>query len=147
MYSIAYSCSGAEVYALYSANRCTTMSRVHMLTPSRARRLLDRHAIKIVLDVRTDTEWAGGHYTNAKHIPCQSLSEVSLKRFDIKKDEPVLVYCTTGHRAKQAAETLKSFGVKNVFYITSSYESIEQNPSLESSSVKCASPLTLVATA
>lgn len=147
MYSISYSCSGAEVYALYSSNRCTAMSRVHLLSANKARKLIDKRAIDVILDVRTDSEWSDGHYITAKHIPYQSLSESSVKRADIKKDDSVIVYCSTGQRAKHAAEILKSFGVKNVFYVSVPYESIETGSYSESSSVKCASPLTLVATA
>jgi phage shock protein E len=146
MYSISYTCSGAEVYALYNADRGTSLSRIHQLSTSRAKRLLEKNVINVVIDVRTDTEWANGHHTNAKHIPYNSVTETCLKRFDIKKDDSVLIYCNTGHRAKHAAELLKSFGIKNVFYISSSYEVIELNPCRIPSLVKCASPLTPVTT-
>lgn len=147
MYSLSYTCSGAELYSLYAPGKLTSISRAHELSASRARRLIDKHVITHIIDVRNDLEWDHGHHSDAKHIPFQMFSESILKRFEVKKDDSILIYCGNGHRAKNASDLLKSFGFKNVYYITTSYESIELNPFRTPSSVKCASPPSLVATA
>jgi phage shock protein E len=146
MYSLAYTCSGAEVYSLYAPRTSSTISKAHQLTGNRARRLIDKGYISKVIDVRGDTEWSQGHYTDAKHIPFHLITESALRKHEVKKDESVLIYCNTGHRAKHIADLLKTFGFKNVFYVASSYDTFESNLYQTSSSEKYALPLALVTT-
>ncbi len=146
MYSVALTCSGAETYSLYSGARIGSITRAHLISGSRARKLLDRRLVSVILDVRGDLEWEQGHYPGAKHIPHTTVNEASLRRLDVKKEDAVLVYCNTGHRAKHVAELLKSYGVRNVYYIATTYESIELTHCQTPSSEKYASPPALVAT-
>lgn len=151
MNPLAYVRAGASTgsYSLYGLGRWYTISGAHELTLGKARRLLERNPVTHVIDVRSDSEWTHGHYTNAKHIPVGMITEHNLKRLNIKKDSTVLIYCATGHRARNAGELLKSLGYRNVFYITFPYTSltITPPPSPSSSSERYASPPTLVATA
>jgi len=147
MYSVALTCSGAETYSLYSRDRVGSITRAHLVSGSRARKMLDKRIVLTVLDVRGDLEWNQGHFSSAKHIPHNMVSEANMRRLDVKKEDAVLVYCNTGHRAKQAAEMLKSIGFKSVYYIATTYESIEITHCQTPSSEKYASPPALVATA
>lgn len=63
----------------------------------------------IILDVRTKSEYQGGHIKNALHIPVQELGN----RFnEVKKlNKPVIAYCASGMRSGSAASMLKSQGV------------------------------------
>ena len=64
-----------------------------------------------VLDVRTDSEWEGGHIEGACHIHGGKLQE----RFsEVPKDRPVAVVCGTGYRASIAASFLKREGYEDV---------------------------------
>ena len=45
--------------------------------------------------------------------------QFTLKHID--KDEPILIYCNTGQRARYASEKLQKIGFNNVYYIASSY--------------------------
>jgi hydroxyacylglutathione hydrolase len=64
-----------------------------------------------VLDVRTESEWNGGHVDGAHHIHGGLLQE----RFgEVPKDRPVAVICGTGYRASIAASFLKSQGYHDV---------------------------------
>ena len=63
----------------------------------------------IVLDVRTKSEYQGGHIKNAKHIPLQELGN---RINEIKKlNKPVIAYCASGMRSASAASILKSNGI------------------------------------
>lgn len=61
---------------------------------------------EMVLDVRTNNEFAAAHITNAVHIP---LYEVK-NRLDEIPDKVVWVHCGSGYRAAAAASLLESAG-------------------------------------
>lgn len=147
MYSLSYTCSGAETYSLYVPGKACSMSKSHLIHPSKARRYLDKGLISSVIDVRSDVEWSQGHYIDAKHIPFNTVSETSLRKQNVKKDDCILIYCNTGHRARYAGDFLKSIGFKNVFYITSNYTTLNTTPCQTSSSERYALPQAPVATA
>ena len=64
-----------------------------------------------VLDVRTESEWNGGHIEGALHIHGGVLKD----RFhEVPKDRPVAVICGTGYRGSIAASFLRSNGYGDV---------------------------------
>ena len=72
--------------------------------------MLDRGAL--VVDVRTEAEFAGDHYGSAVNIPLSGLAG----RLDElgAKDTPVVLYCHSGTRAASAARILAKAGFTNV---------------------------------
>jgi len=60
----------------------------------------------LVLDVRNDAEFAGGHIVDAKHIPLDKLAE-RLTELNKYKDKPILVNCQRGARSAKACEILR----------------------------------------
>jgi rhodanese-related sulfurtransferase len=68
----------------------------------------------ILLDVRSDGEWAAGHLPNASYIPFESADfEEQLAALD--KDRPVLVYCASGGRSSRAMQILNQSGQTQVY--------------------------------
>jgi rhodanese-related sulfurtransferase len=74
-------------------------------SPNEAVLLINR-ANAMVLDVRDDAEFAGGHIAGAKHIPAAELDARigEIRRF---KDKPLLVSCESGVRSAKACEVLR----------------------------------------
>ena len=74
-------------------------------SPNEAVLLINR-ANAVVLDVRDDAEFAGGHIAGAKHIPAAELDARigEIRRF---KDKPLLVSCESGVRSAKACEVLR----------------------------------------
>ena len=66
---------------------------------------------RIVLDVRTPSEYAAGHVAGAKLLP---LSELPSRLDEVPVDQPVYVYCHSGNRSKQASEILAKAGKKDI---------------------------------
>lgn len=65
-----------------------------------------------IIDVRTDDEFADGHYPNAINIP---VNEILDRAAEIgPKDKPIIVYCETGSRSAYAAMMLKVEGFTEV---------------------------------
>ena len=67
-----------------------------------------------LIDVRTPQEYASGHIKNADNINVFDANFVNKVEKKYKKDEPVYVYCRSGHRSMKAAQMLKSKGYKVV---------------------------------
>lgn len=101
-----------------------SMSSPYMISPEKARNLLNQKKIDLVLDVRTKTERdVFGYFPGSIHIPVANLDQEAIRKYP-NKDVNILIYCNTGQRARVAAEKLKSFGFKNVSYIPTSHVSL-----------------------
>lgn len=72
--------------------------------------ILKRDKIKL-LDVRTTSEYQGGHIRGAQHFPLERIGS-----YQGKKDEKVYVICHSGLRSRRAAAILrkKGYDVVNV---------------------------------
>ena len=83
------------------------------ITPAEAKALMDSEKDYIILDVRTEEEFATGHIEGAVLIPDYEIGE---KAESVLKDKGqlILVYCRSGRRSKNAAKELATLGYKNV---------------------------------
>lgn len=67
----------------------------------------------LILDVRTEREFAAGHLEDAMLIPVQDLQR-RLAELSAHKQDPVLVYCASGNRSTVAAKLLVDAGFVQV---------------------------------
>lgn len=65
----------------------------------------------VVLDVRSEGEWNGGHVEGAVHVHGGVLSE---RMTEVPRDKPVAVVCGSGYRASIAASCLQREGYTQV---------------------------------
>lgn len=66
----------------------------------------------LLLDVRTEGEYAEGHVPGAKNLPLQALEGIAA--LAPAKDTPLYVYCRSGARSDQAAGQLQRMGYTRV---------------------------------
>jgi rhodanese-related sulfurtransferase len=86
---------------------------VSNLTTTEAINLINRsHAI--VLDVRSDAEFASGHIVDTKHIPLDQLAE-RLNELKKYQDKPILVSCQSGMRTTKACDILRKAAFTQVY--------------------------------
>ena len=78
-----------------------------------AKALMDSESEYIIIDARTEAEYAEGHIHGAILIPEYEISEQAEAKLP-DKDELILVYCRSGRRSKIAAEELVKLGYTNV---------------------------------
>lgn len=64
-----------------------------------------------IIDVRTSSEYSGGHIKGSKNIPLQSLQS-KLNSLDTNKT--YIVCCASGARSSSAKRVLESNGFENV---------------------------------
>ena len=58
----------------------------------------------VLLDVRTNEEYAAGHIEGSIHLPIGEIDRVGTVIMD--KDVPIYVYCRSGQRSERAAAYL-----------------------------------------
>ena len=83
------------------------------ISQSEAKALMDSEDNYIILDVRTQTEFDGGHIKGAVLIPDYDI-EAKAEAMLPDKDQLILVYCRSGRRSKIASEKLAEMGYTNV---------------------------------
>ena len=83
------------------------------ITPQEAKTIMDTERDYIIIDARTEEEFAEGHIENAILIPEYEIAERAEKELP-DKDALILVYCRSGRRSKIASEELVKLGYTNV---------------------------------
>ena len=83
------------------------------ITPDEGTALMDEGGVTVV-DVRTPQEYAEKHIPGALNIPVESIGcEKPAELADA--DDPLIVYCRTGVRSRQAADKLASLGYGRIY--------------------------------
>lgn len=70
----------------------------------------------VVLDVRTEEEFAQGHVAGARNIPHTEIG-TRLAELGDARDADIVVYCRSGARAKVALEALRASGFTRLFHL------------------------------
>ena len=83
------------------------------ITPQQAKEIMDTEQEYIIIDARTEEEFAEGHIENAILIPEYEIKDRAEKELP-DKDALILVYCRSGRRSKIASEELVKLGYTNV---------------------------------
>ncbi len=66
----------------------------------------------VLVDVRTPLEFQGGSVVGAINIP---MNEVVARIDELKKMEPLVVFCRSGNRSEQVMHYLRNQGVSEVW--------------------------------
>ncbi len=83
------------------------------ITPQEAKTIMDTEKDHIIIDARTEEEFAEGHIENAILIPEYEIKDRAEKELP-DKEQLILVYCRSGRRSKIASEELVKLGYNNV---------------------------------
>ena len=68
----------------------------------------------VVVDVRTRSEYSGGHIANSKHIPLGSVKD---HMSQLPKDQKYILICATGHRSRAAGAIFLKNGYEHVSHL------------------------------
>ena len=94
------------------------------ISAEKAKALISKQQVDVVLDVRTDFERTTmGFYPGSLHIQSADL-EAKLPALYPNRDIRIIAYCNTGHRARMATDKLHGLGYKNAVYIATTYKSL-----------------------
>ena len=85
---------------------------IYNLVPlKRAREMIENNEV-LLIDVRSENEYEMMHIKNAISIPVNKIEE-SIN--NIKKEQNIMIYCSTGSRSKQAINKFNSMGYYNIY--------------------------------
>jgi rhodanese-related sulfurtransferase/thiol-disulfide isomerase/thioredoxin len=90
---------------------------VKPITSQQAQALLARQAATVILDVRTDQEFAGGHLAKARNLDFNS-PDFKSQLAKLDKTRPYLVYCAVGGRSSKAAQQMEKLGFQQVYNVS-----------------------------
>lgn len=103
-----------SVLALATVMSCQGQTGVHVLSVDAFEQKLNATPEKIILDVRTDEEYAQGKIKSATQIDYyQNNFKTEVAKLD--KTKPVFVYCASGVRSNSAAKILKQQGFTEIY--------------------------------
>ncbi len=83
------------------------------INAEQAKTIMDTENDYIIVDARTEEEFAEGHIKNAILIPEYEISSRAKKELP-DKEQLILVYCRSGRRSKIASEELVKLGYTNI---------------------------------
>lgn len=83
------------------------------ITQAKAKEIMESGGEYIIIDARTEEEFAGGHIEGAVLMPEYEIAEKAEAQIP-QKDTLILVYCRSGRRSKIACEELVKLGYTNV---------------------------------
>ena len=102
------SCGGAD-----SSVGDNTSVTYEQISAEKAKSIMDTEKDYIIIDARTESEFAEGHIEGAILIPEYEIAERAQKELP-DKDALILVYCRSGRRSKIASDELVKLGYTNV---------------------------------
>ncbi|MBQ4630626.1 MAG: rhodanese-like domain-containing protein [Clostridia bacterium] len=103
--------------SLFGMTACSSengkSSTYEQITAEQAKTIMDTEKDYIIIDARTEEEFAEGHIKNAILIPEYEIANRAEKELP-DKEQLILVYCRSGRRSKIASEELVKLGYTNV---------------------------------
>ena len=92
----------------------TADSSYQQITQEEAKEMMDTQNV-VILDVREQNEYDGGHIPGAVLLPVGTIDETAAAEVIPDKDSTVLVYCRSGNRSKTASSKLAELGYTNIY--------------------------------
>ena len=84
------------------------------ISQEEAKEMMDAGEV-LILDVREQEEYDGGHISGAVLLPLGSINEETAAAVIPEKETVVLVYCRSGNRSKKAAKALAELGYTSIY--------------------------------
>ncbi|MCZ0754650.1 rhodanese-like domain-containing protein [Anoxybacillus sp. J5B_2022] len=72
-----------------------------------------------LIDVREPDEYAAGHILGARNIP---LTQLRMRMNELRKDQPIYLYCQSGLRSGRAAQMLYRKGYRDLYHLKGGFK-------------------------
>ena len=111
LFVISLLCMG--ICSCIGENKNDTVVTYEQISAEEAKRIMDTESAYVIVDARTDSEFAEGHIKGAIMIPEYEIAQKAESKIP-DKNTLILVYCRSGRRSKIASEELVKLGYTNV---------------------------------
>jgi rhodanese-related sulfurtransferase len=108
-------------YTIFAGAKYYSLTGLGLITSEKAKEMIKNKTIDKIIDVRTNFEHNLGNLNGSINIPVNQINQENLNKFNINKNDNILVYCNTGQRARYAVEKLRDLGYNNISYIEGSH--------------------------
>lgn len=88
-------------------------SRVKEVTANQYEALTTAGTAHVLIDIREESEWAGGHAANALHLG-KGIIERDIETRVPNRETLIILYCGGGYRSALAADVIQRMGYQNV---------------------------------
>ena len=106
-------CLLSPILLLTGCGGAAASGSYQQISQEKAKEMMDTEEV-IILDVREQSEYDGGHIPGAVLLPVGTIDEDTAAAVIPEKDSTVLVYCRSGNRSKTAAAALAELGYTDV---------------------------------
>lgn len=103
----------------FSATVYAQKSKAKTVSAKKFERKMQRHNV-VVLDVRTEEEFAQGHIKDA-HLIDVNKEDFAQKIQTLDKEKTYLVYCRSGKRSEKALNLLHNAGFEKAYHLKGGY--------------------------
>lgn len=114
------------------------------LSAAALQQMLQQETAPLLLDVRTDQEYAEGHIPGAVLLPYDLITDHTASTLAPSRTQPIVVYCRSGRRSALAAETLADLGYTTIYDFGTLanwiYEIDRSDPSPEAPAAEAVTP-------
>jgi rhodanese-related sulfurtransferase len=97
--------------------------RVAEIAVEQARARLAVNPQAVLVDVREDAEWAGGHAAEARHLG-RGVLERDIEKMFPDGSREIILYCGGGYRSALACDVAQRMGYKNVASLIGGYKAM-----------------------
>lgn len=80
----------------------------------------------VVIDVRKEIEFGGGHVKGAQNVPLETLTDPGSMAY-LEDTQNIYVHCAGGYRSVIACSLLKRQGIHNLRNVTGGWKAIQEN--------------------
>jgi hydroxyacylglutathione hydrolase len=101
------------------------IARIERVTARSLAEQLQHDTPPLVIDVRTEREWDGGHIGQAVNIP---LSRLQAQLATLERGRPIVVHCASDYRATIAASLMQRAGLEDVSLLVGGYAAWQSAP-------------------
>ena len=95
---------------------CGAQPGYQVMSLAEGMELVKRESNALLVDVRTEEEYAEKHIPGAILLPIEEIKEGKVEALS-DKEQPIFLYCYTGRRAEDSAALLSKFGYTNLYAI------------------------------
>ncbi len=103
IFCLCYGCKGSDKVS----------NGYQQISQDEAKTIMDSGEQIVIVDVRTEEEYAQGHIVDAICIPNEMIDEEVTQKLP-DKEQTILVYCRSGNRSRQAAQKLADLGYTDI---------------------------------